>query len=108
MQYAIIQLAGKQFKVKAGDTITTDKLDAEADKTITLTDILFVGDDASDKELHIGTPTVANASVTLKVVEHGKGDKIRVVKYKSKSRYRKVQGHRQHETTLEVTGIKLK
>lgn len=108
MQYAIIQLAGKQFKVQAGDTITTDKLDTEAEKTITLTDILLIGDDASDKDLMIGTPTVANASVTLKVVEHGRGDKIRVVKYKSKSRYRKVQGHRQHETTLEVTGIKLK
>lgn len=108
MQYAIIQLSGKQYKVSAGDTITTDRLDLESGKTMTVTDVLFVGDTDAATTPTLGLPLVAGASVGLKVVEHGRGDKIRVVKYKSKSRYRKVQGHKQHETTLEVTGIKLK
>lgn len=108
MQYAIIQFAGKQFKVSAGDTITTDRSEAETDSTVTVSDVLFIGDTESDKNMLLGLPLVPNASVSLKVVEHGRGEKIRVVKYKSKSRYRKVQGHKQHETTFEVTGIKLK
>lgn len=108
MQYAIIQLAGKQFKVHAGDVITTDRQEIEEGKDLAITDVLFIGDDENEANIVIGAPTVAGATVSLKTVDHTKGEKIRVVKYKSKSRYRKVHGHRQHLTTFEVTGIKLK
>src|SRR5690606_4424781 len=99
---AIIQLAGKQFLVKKGDTLTVDRLEAPVDGEITVTDVLVVGSGDKSK---IGTPLVEKASVTLKVAGHGKGEKIRVAKYKSKSRYRKVYGHRQHQTTLQVLSI---
>jgi len=102
MSYAIIQLQGKQFMVRKGDTIVVDRLEDEAGKTITVSDVLLVGDDKSSS---VGAPTVKGASVTLKVEDHNKGEKIRVLKYKSKSRYRKTQGHRQLQTTLTVDAI---
>ena len=108
MTYAIIQLAGKQFKVAAGDTIVTDRLDVEADKELTVSDVLFIGNTEKAADAVIGAPTISGASVVLKATSHGKGEKIRVFKYKSKSRYRKIRGHRQFQTTLEVMSIKTK
>lgn len=100
--YAIIQLSGKQFKVSEGDTIVTDRLEGDVDAQLKIKDVvLFVADDKPQ----IGTPLLDNVTVTLKVVEHGKGEKIRVAKYKSKSRYRRLRGHRQHLTTLKVEKI---
>lgn len=100
--YAIIRLAGKQFKVEQGDKIVVDRLEEEEGKTIAATEVLFI---SKDGKATVGTPLVDKASVKLKVLEHLKGDKIRVAKYKAKSRYRKVYGHRQLQTTLEVTAI---
>ena len=104
MSYAVIQLVGKQFKISEGDTIVTDRItDKVEGDLITVTDVLLV---ANEKTSTVGTPLVKGATVTLKVVDHHKGDKITVVKYKSKSRYRKMMGHRQHQSTLEVVSIK--
>jgi large subunit ribosomal protein L21 len=100
--YAIIQLAGKQFKVAEGETLTVDRLETSVQEDLKISDVLLV---AKDNEIMIGEPLVKGAAVTLKVVDHGKGEKIRVAKFKSKSRYRKVQGHRQYQTTLEVVKI---
>lgn len=104
MSYAIIQLVGKQFKVEKGKTFVTDRItDKNVGDTFKVTDVLLVADEKSSK---VGTPTVKGAEVTLKVVEEGKGKKIRVTKYKSKSKYRRVIGHKQHQSTLEVVSIK--
>jgi large subunit ribosomal protein L21 len=100
--YAIIQLAGKQYKVEEGETLTVNKLDEAPDKEFTITDVLLIG---SDKARVVGTPLVEKASVTLKVVSNQKGDKIRVGKYRNKSRYRVVRGHRQSESTVAVVKI---
>lgn len=100
--YAIIQLAGKQFQVAEGDQLIVDRLETAEGETITVTDVLLVGD---DKTQTVGTPLVAKASVTLKVTTHQKGKKLRVGKFKAKSRYRKVQGHRQHQTMVDVVKI---
>lgn len=100
--YAIIQLAGKQYKVSEGDTLQVNRLEVPADKDIVIEDVLLT---ASDKGSSIGTPLVEKAKVTLKVVDHYQGEKIRVAKYKSKSRYRRVNGHRQPLTTVTVTNI---
>lgn len=100
--YAIIQLAGKQYKVAEGDQLVVDRLENEADAAFETSDVLLV---TKDDKTSIGEPLVKGASVSLKVVDHHKGDKIRVAKYKSKSRYRKVYGHRQHQTTVEVVKI---
>lgn len=102
MSYAIIQIAGKQYKVAPKDTLVIDRQEEAVGKTITVTDVLAVGEGEAIK---IGTPLVAGAKVVLKVVEHDKAEKIHVFKYKSKSRYRKSRGHRQHQTTLTVESI---
>ena len=103
MSYAIIQIGGKQYKVSEGDKITVARLETEEGKTIKVTDVLLASD---GKEVKIGEPLVAGAEVSLKVTEHNRAPKIRVAKYKSKSKYRKVQGHKQPQTVVEVTKIK--
>ena len=103
MSYAVVQLQGKQYKVSKGDKLVIDKLDLKVGETLTTTDVLLVND---DKKVKIGTPLVKGAAVVFKVLNQGKGQKVRVAKYKAKSRYRKVRGHRQHLTELEVSSIK--
>ncbi len=102
MDYAIIQLAGKQFKVAEGDVITVDRLDSAPEEKVEITDVLLVGN--GDKST-IGSPLVKNAKVTLKVRDNVRSKKLLVSKFKSKSRYRKAYGHRQHQTILEVVSI---
>ena len=102
-KYAVIQLLGKQHKVSEGDTIVVDRVTTtEEGKTFDITDVLLVVD---GKEVKIGQPIVAKAKVTFEVKEHNRADKIRVAKFKAKSKYRKVHGHRQHETALLVKKI---
>jgi large subunit ribosomal protein L21 len=99
---AIIQLQGKQFQVTVGDKLTVDRLETEVDTDLVVKDVLMV---ISDKTTTIGTPLIKDASVTFKVLDHDKGKKIRVFKFKSKSKYRRTYGHRQHQSQLEVTKI---
>ena len=102
MTYAIIQLQGKQYKVSEGDKLIVDQLDAEVGKKFEVTDVLLT---STDKGVSVGSPLVSGATVTFDVSEHMKGEKIRVATYKSKSRSRKVHGHRQRLTTLVVKKI---
>lgn len=100
-KYAIIQLAGKQFKVSEGETIIVEK-ELTEDKTLKVTDVLMVSD---GKDVTVGTPTVEGASVSLEITDKGKGPKISVRTYRSKSRYRRHLGHRQPQTALKVVKI---
>jgi len=100
--YAIIQLAGKQFKVSEGDTLVTDRQEQEADTDLKVSDVVLL---VANDVVQVGAPLLEGVTVTLKVMEHSKGEKIRVAKYKSKSRYRRVRGHRQHLTTFKVEKI---
>jgi large subunit ribosomal protein L21 len=100
--YAVIQLAGKQYQVSEGETLTVNKLEDETGQSLTVSDVLLV---ANGSKVSVGTPLVKGATVTLEVVRQQKGEKIRVATYKAKSRVRKVRGHRQHETVLKVTKI---
>ena len=100
--YAIIKTGGKQYRVQEGDLITIEKLEAAADETVTFDQVLTVVNDGSVK---VGTPLVDGAKVTGKVVEHGKGKKILVFKYKAKSNYRRRQGHRQPFTKVRIESI---
>ena len=99
--YAIIKTGGKQYCVEVGKKISVEKLDAEVGAEVAFEDVLFIG----GEDVKIGAPFIAGAKVTAKVVEQGKGKKIRIFKYKAKSNYRRRQGHRQPFTMLEVTGI---
>lgn len=102
MTYAIIQLQGKQYRVSEGDTFDVDRLAGE-EKKITVSDVLLVN---KDGKISLGQPLVKTATVTLDVIEELRGEKIRVFKYKSKSRYRKSRGHRQDLTRVSVSSIK--
>lgn len=99
--YAIIKTGGKQYCVEAGKKISVEKLDAEVGAEVVFDQVLLINGD----ECKIGAPVIAGAKVTAKVLEHGKGKKIRIFKYKAKSNYRRRQGHRQPFTKVEVTAI---
>ena len=100
--YAIIESCGKQYKVSEGDVVSFEKLDAEEGKKITFDNVVLVSD---DKKVEVGAPYVKGVKVEGKVVEHGKGKKIIVYKYKAKKNYRRTQGHRQPFTKVEITKI---
>ncbi len=99
--YAIVKTGGKQYCVEVGKKISVEKLDVEVGSEVTLDEVLFIGGD----KVELGAPFVKGAKVIAKVLEQGKGKKIRIFKYKAKSNYRRRQGHRQPFTLLEVTAI---
>ena len=99
--YAIIKTGGKQYCVAEGKVITIEKLDIEAGAEVAFDEVLLVSGDS----VKIGQPTVAGAKVTGKVLEQGKGAKIRIFKYKAKSNYRRRQGHRQPFTKVQIEKI---
>ena len=99
--YAVIKTGGKQYRVQQGDVIFVEKLNAQADETVSF-DALLVGDDNGAK---IGTPIVEGAKVEGKVVSQVKSAKIVVFKYKAKKNERKKQGHRQPYTKVEITTV---
>lgn len=99
--HAIIETGGKQYRVQAKDVLTVEKLEAEAGSTITLDRVLAI---VNDGAVTVGS-ALENATVTARVLAHGKGKKIRVFKYKSKANYRVRQGHRQPFTRLMIESI---
>lgn len=100
--YAVIRTGGKQYKVAEGDTLDVEKLAADQGASVELSDVLMLVD--GDK-VTVGTPTVAGARVSAKVVEHGRGEKVKIIKFRRRKHYRKQAGHRQDYTRLEITGI---
>ena len=100
--YAIVKTGGKQYKVAEGDLVKVEKIDGAVGDTVSLPVALLV-DGAS---LTTDADALAKASVTGEVVEHVKGPKIRIHKFKNKTGYHKRQGHRQRLTVLKVTGVK--
>jgi large subunit ribosomal protein L21 len=101
-KYAVIQLQGKQYQVQEGDEFLVDQLDKEAGSKFDVSDVLLLVD---GEKKQIGQPLVAGSKVSCELVSNQKGEKIRVAKYKSKSRYRKVHGHRQYQSTVKVLSI---
>jgi large subunit ribosomal protein L21 len=99
--YAIVKTGGKQYKVAVDDVLTVEKIDGEPGAEVSLPAVLLVdgGEVTTDAE------ALAGASVTAKVVEHVKGPKIRIHKFKNKTGYHKRQGHRQPLTKVQVTSI---
>ena len=104
MKYAIIAISGSQLKAEENKIVTVDNLNLEEGVTSTTDQVLLT---VNDDKIEVGTPTVKDASVEFKVVKNYKGEKIRIFKYKSKSRYRKTQGFRSQLTDIEITKIKL-
>ena len=100
--YAVFSTGGKQYRASTGDIIKVEKLEAEKGAMVELNRVLMVGE---GEDVKIGTPYLAGGKVTAKVVEHGRGDKVMIIKFKRRKQYMKRMGHRQTFTTLEITGI---
>lgn len=103
--YAIIETGGKQYRVRPGDTIEVERLEADPGSTLEMERVLMVG--GEDTEARVGRPTVSNAVVRAEVLDHARGEKVLVFRFKSKVRYRRRTGHRQHLTRLRITDIQL-
>lgn len=97
---AVVKTGGKQYKVAAGDTIKVEKLEVEAGQIVKLETLLI----AEGDNLELGQPSLGE-KVEATVVENGRNKKVTVVKYKSKTRYKKTVGHRQHFTALKISSI---
>ncbi len=100
--YAIVKTGGKQYKVAEGDHVKVEKIEGEAGTSVSLSPILVV-DGAS---VTSDADALAKVSVSAEIVEQTKGPKIRIHKFKNKTRYHKRQGHRQKLTVVKITGIK--
>ena len=100
--YAIIKTGGKQYRVAEGDQIFVEKLPADVEAKVVFDEVLAV---VNDGEVKVGAPVVDGAKVTAKVVEQGKEKKVLIFKYKSKSNYRRRQGHRQPYTKVVIEKI---
>lgn len=99
--YAIIEAGGKQIKVEEGAEIYVEKVNADANETVTFDKVLFVG----GEDTKVGTPYVDGASVEAKVEKQGRQKKISVIKFKRKKNYSRKQGHRQPYTKLTIEKI---
>ena len=101
--YAIVDIAGSQFKVEKDQFVYAPKLEGEEGAEVTFDNVLLVDNDGKVK---IGTPSVKGAKVTGKILSHGKGDKVLVFKKKRRKGYKKKNGHRQHFTRVLIEDIK--
>lgn len=100
MKIAVIKSGGKQYKVAEKDKIMVEKL--SADKKISFEEVLLIAD---ENKLTLGKPFVKGSKVEAKVLGNKKDKKVRILKFKPKKRYRKLQGHRQELTEVEITKI---
>jgi large subunit ribosomal protein L21 len=100
--YAVIVSGGKQYRVQEGQTVKLEKLQAELGSNVEFDRVLLVG--AGD-DIKVGAPVVDGAKVTAEVVEHGRGKKVSILKFKRRKHHMKRQGHRQWFTEVKITGI---
>jgi len=102
--YAIIEACGRQYKVEEGMEVFFEKLDVEEGKKVTFDKVILISDNG---KAQVGNPTINGAKVEGKVISNGRHKKILVYKYKAKKNERKIRGHRQDYTKVEITSIKV-
>lgn len=100
--YAVIKTGGKQYKVAQGDILRVEKLSADVGTSIDFNDVLLVAD---KENIKIGTPQVPGGKVLATVQEHGRGKKIKIIKFKRRKHHCKRMGHRQYFTDVKITSI---
>ena len=100
--YAVIETGGKQYQVQNGDVVFIEKLNVEADETVTFDKVLVVGNDGN---VTVGAPYVDGATVSATVVKNGKSKKITVFTYKPKKGEKRKMGHRQPYTQVKIEAI---
>jgi large subunit ribosomal protein L21 len=102
--YAIVEIAGQQFKVQKDQKIYVHRLASEAGSKIEFDKVLLVDDNG---KITLGAPAISGAKVTAQVIDHVKGDKVIVFKKKRRKGYQKSNGHRQQFTSINITGISI-
>ena len=100
--YAVFKTGGKQYRASTGDVLKVEKIDAEKGATVELDQVLMVGE---GEDVKVGTPFLDGGKVTATVLDHGRRDKIKIIKFKRRKNYRRQMGHRQYFTQIEITGI---
>ncbi|MDQ2693875.1 MAG: 50S ribosomal protein L21 [Pseudomonadota bacterium] len=100
--YAVIKTGGKQYRIAEGQTLKVELLQADAGASIELGEVLMIVD---GDDVRIGAPFIDGGKVTATVKAHGRARKVEIVKFRRRKHYRKRQGHRQHYTEIEITGI---
>lgn len=100
--YAVIQTGGKQYRVAPGDTLTVEKLPGNVGDSVEFGEVLMLSKDGS---LSMGKPTIQGAKVTGKIVEHGRGEKLVVYKFRRRKNYRLRNGHRQNYTSIQISDV---
>lgn len=101
--YAVIESGGKQHRVREGDTLKLEKLEVETGGKVKFDNVLLVGE--GDK-VKIGAPYVKGSVVSGEVVSHGRGEKVKIIKFRRRKHHMKQMGHRQWYTEVKITGIK--
>ena len=100
--YAVIESGGKQHRVETGEVLQLEKMDIAEGETVDFDKVMMIGE--GDK-VKIGTPYVKGGKVTAKVLGHGRGDKITIIKMRRRKNYRRKQGHRQPYTQIKITSV---
>lgn len=100
--FAVFKSGGKQHKVAEGDLVKLEKLELEPGATVEFDQVLMI---ANGDDVKVGAPVVPGGKVIAEVVTHGRGTKIRVIKFRRRKHYRKQMGHRQWFTQVKITGI---
>lgn len=100
--YAVIKTGGKQYRVAEGTVLKVERLDVAAGESLDISDVLLI---ANGEEVKVGAPMIEGAKVTAEVISHGRGAKIKIIKFKRRKHHRKQMGHRQWFTELKITSI---
>lgn len=100
--FAVIATGGKQYRVQEGSVLKVEKLAAQAGVSVEFEQVLLVGEGAQVK---VGSPFVPGGKVTATVQSHGKGEKVRIVKFRRRKHYKREKTHRQPYTEIKVTAI---
>lgn len=100
--YAVIQTGGKQYRVQPGETVMVEKLPGSLGDTIEFSDVLML---SGDDNVTVGRPLIEGAKVTGEIVEHGRGKKLVVYKFKRRKDYRRRNGHRQDFTVVKINDV---
>lgn len=100
--YAVIKSGGKQYRVQEGQTLKLEKLEVATGESLDFDQVLLVAD---GEDVKVGAPLVDGAKVSAEIVSHGRGEKIRILKFRRRKHSMRRQGHRQWFTEVKITGI---
>ena len=103
--YAVIKTGGRQYRVMQGETLRVEKIEADVGAAVKFDQVLLIGE---GEGITVGTPLVDGASVAATVKAQGRGDKVRIIKFRRRKHHMKQMGHRQYYTEVEITGISAK